>query len=359
MTSASLLSPSELHEWDAFLDDARGGHFLQSAPFALARKPLGLTPRFLAVRKGGRIAAGAMIQEITVPLLGRVLYCPRGPMVPDMNSGLMEELVDAVTKLARARGAFLFKVDPAVKRNDVKPDHALRAAGFRDASPECSALGTQSNAVMRVNLERTPGQILDSFEPRTRYNVRRAAERGVEIVESARPSAFRPFYRVLRKTGRARGMPMFPSRYYRELFERFLSSGRCRIFLARACGRYVAAVATVSFGVFTWFLYGGTDRGLGGLYPTEALHFRAMVRARERGSKVYDLRGSGVLDPETEGEEHPLWGIYKFKRGFSPRLVRFAPEMDLVFDERRARAFGRLVAPARAAVRAVATLQGL
>ena len=50
--------------------------------------------------------------------------------------------------------------------------------------------------------------------------------------------------------------------------------------------------------------------------------------AIERGCRIYDFRGvSGDLS-----EDNPLYGLYKFKKGFNGEFTEFVGEMDLVLN---------------------------
>jgi peptidoglycan pentaglycine glycine transferase (the first glycine) len=50
--------------------------------------------------------------------------------------------------------------------------------------------------------------------------------------------------------------------------------------------------------------------------------------AKESGCDIYDFRGiSGDLT-----ESNPLYGLYKFKKGFNGNLTEFIGELDFVFN---------------------------
>ena len=50
---------------------------------------------------------------------------------------------------------------------------------------------------------------------------------------------------------------------------------------------------------------------------------------RGEGCRVYDFRGV----PGDVGEDHPLYGLVKFKRGFNGDYTEFVGEMDLVLNK--------------------------
>ena len=52
------------------------------------------------------------------------------------------------------------------------------------------------------------------------------------------------------------------------------------------------------------------------------------MSAKYCGCRVYDFRGV----PGDVGEDHPLYGLVKFKRGFNGDYTEFVGEMDLVLS---------------------------
>lgn len=64
--------------------------------------------------------------------------------------------------------------------------------------------------------------------------------------------------------------------------------------------------------------------------PNYLLQWSIICWALERGSRIYDFRGvSGDLS-----EDNPLYGLYRFKKGFGGEFTEFIGEYDLVLDRR-------------------------
>ena len=62
--------------------------------------------------------------------------------------------------------------------------------------------------------------------------------------------------------------------------------------------------------------------------PNYLLQWEMIRWAIEKKCRIYDFRGvSGDLD-----ENNPLYGLYKFKKGFNSELVEFIGEYDLVIS---------------------------
>ena len=108
--------------------------------------------------------------------------------------------------------------------------------------------------------------------------------------------------------------------------------------MASVDGRPVAGVICVAFGPKAWYLYGGTSNLHRERMPMYLLQWEAMRWAKEKGCSLYDFLGvSCHMDPQD-----PLYGLYRFKRGFNPDYVEFIGEYDLPVNPLAYRAWNRL-----------------
>ena len=63
--------------------------------------------------------------------------------------------------------------------------------------------------------------------------------------------------------------------------------------------------------------------------PNYLLQWHMIQWAVELGCRIYDFRGvSGDLS-----EDNPLYGLYRFKKGFNGDLVEFCGEYDYIFNK--------------------------
>jgi lipid II:glycine glycyltransferase (peptidoglycan interpeptide bridge formation enzyme) len=66
------------------------------------------------------------------------------------------------------------------------------------------------------------------------------------------------------------------------------------------------------------YLYGASSGAKRNLMPTYALQWEAIRRARAAGCHSYDLYGV----PPRPDPDHPMYGLYQFKTGFSDKVLR-------------------------------------
>ena len=101
-----------------------------------------------------------------------------------------------------------------------------------------------------------------------------------------------------------------------------------RLYMAYADGVAIAGTLAILYGDKVWYLYGASDNAFRNAMPNYLLQWEMIRWAVERGCNVYDFRGvSGDLS-----EDNPLYGLYRFKKGFGGDLVEFAGEFNYLIN---------------------------
>lgn len=91
---------------------------------------------------------------------------------------------------------------------------------------------------------------------------------------------------------------------------------------------YLSGSIYLYFGGKAWYLYGASENVLRDTMPSSAMQWSMISDSIDLGCYLYDFRGvSGDLNPE-----NPLYGLYRFKKGFNGNFVEFIGEFDLVIN---------------------------
>ena len=188
--------------------------------------------------------------------------------------------------------------------------------------------------------------LLAQMRQNTRYSVRLAMRRGVEIIPCDQGPDVSDFYRLLLETADRNRFGIHNEHYYRDFLATFGTDALC--IFARVEGNIAAALIAVKFGTEAIYMYGASSavhRAHGAAF---LLQFEAMKWAREAGCERYDLWGIPAVDPESvtdtgdsvAGSRGDDWrGLYRFKTGFGGEIVCYPPVL-----ERRFSIVGSLVA---------------
>lgn len=314
--AAARLSPLYLLEeargWNARVLGLPHPHFLQSYQWGEIKRAHGWRPQRL-VWEGG--AAGVLLRQ-RGPF--RVAYAPRGPLADWDDPQAWEEALERLETLGRGSGALFLKIDPDLPAGHPAED-ALRRRRWRPSAEQ-----VQFRNTLLVDLAPAEEELLAGMKPKTRYNLRLAMRRGVEV-RSGEGEDLRVFYRMYRETAARQGFPIRPWEYYRTVWQTFLEAGMAALFVAWREGQPLAGLFAVAFGPRSYYFHGASREEGREHMPSHLLQWEAMRWSRARGCAVYDLWGA----PDELSERDPMWGVYRFKEGFGGRLFRGTGAWDL------------------------------
>lgn len=323
---ATTIGPQDSQRWDDFLKSV-GGHLLQSYRWGEFKSRFGWRPYRLVLEAGGDILAGAQILVRPSPL-GGLAYLPRGPAVVGKEE-LLSALWPHLHRLAREAGSAFLHLEPDWEEESF--EEALRRAGFRPGW-----MDIQPRTTLVVNLESDREAILARMKPKTRYNIRLAERKGVEVREGNEED-MEAFYGLLRLTGRRDGFAIHSQEYYREAWCAFAPQEMSILLLASYAGQVIAGLMAFAFGKRAYYFYGASSDEYRHLMPNHLLQWEAMRWAKERGCSTYDLWG--IPDEVAKGEREEflhrrggLWGVYRFKRGFGGEVVRTMGAYDFPYS---------------------------
>jgi peptidoglycan pentaglycine glycine transferase (the first glycine) len=305
-------------EWDGWLQDSPGGgHVLQSYEWGEFKKNLGWRPiRLVLERDGEVVGLGQFLAYNTAPVPGVLMYCTKGPWLPWEDKKAVRTFFEGVRAVARREGTHTVKIEPEVleQQKDVKA--LLGEIGFHKARYD---LNLKTTLVADLSLPEE--ELLARMKGRTRYNVRLAARKGVEVVEPDFEEAWETFYEWMEATSeRKEDYVLRRSRdYLYGVMREMHDAGQGHLFFAEHEGTPLAGMYVFTFGEKYWYMYGASSNEKRNLKPNYLLQWEVMRWARQRGLTHYDM--VGVPKPEDLDESSSLWNVYKFKEGFGGEIV--------------------------------------
>ena len=319
------IKPIENKElWQNFVEHAEPTSILQSWAWREFLYTEKLSPEtFFILFKGEPIAA-ALIAKINLPTGKFYLYCPRGPI---FAKGLMpERRDDAITELAAylkrshyGQGAIFLRMDPGLNAQEVN----LYQADFKKASRE-----VQPRQTIVVNLQESEENILARMKSKTRYNIRLAEKRGVEIKTIRDEKELKDFYNLLRETGQRDNFSIHSYSHYLHLWQA-LSPEYLKVYLAFYQGELIAGIMVTFFKDMAIYLHGASDYEHRQLMAPHLLQWQAMKDAKHLGCLYYDFWG---VAPKNASESHPWSGISRFKFGFGGEYQEYVGTYDYIYS---------------------------
>ncbi|MDN5362518.1 MAG: hypothetical protein PWP70_1565 [Moorella sp. (in: firmicutes)] len=325
---ARLIGPEEEKTFDAFVAGHPKGHFLQSYGWGEVKATTGWQPLRLVLEEEGRIIAAASLLKRQLPYIQKsILYSPRGPVVDFHDTDLFNELLAAIGRVARQEGAILLKIDPDIPEGDSQVKALLQEKGFRLATGGAGFDGVQPRHVFRLDITPSLEELLANMHGKTRYNIRLAEKKGVVIKEDCALEDLPVFYEILKETTLRDRFLVRSYSYFETMWREMVERGYAKLFLAIYQGEPIAGTLAFIMGDKAWYLYGASSNRHRNVMPNYLLQWTMIRWAKEQGCTMYDFRGvPGILDAS-----NPLYGLYRFKKGFNGAFTEFVGEYDLVY----------------------------
>lgn len=290
--------------------------------------------------KEGKVAAAALVLtrrlswgRISTPW--RVMYIPRGPLLVDWSDAdLRKEVFSTLRSLANKNNAVFIKIDPEVIIG--KGEFGVQDQTAAELIAELEGTGwhfsqeqIQFRNTMILDLKQPLEELLGKMKQKTRYNVRLASRKGVQVRLGTK-NDLDLLYRMYAETSLRDGFTIRDYSYYQTVWNKFLETGMAEPLIAEVDGDEVAAVIIFRFVHRAWYLYGMSFGIHRQRMPNYLLQWEAIKAAKEAGCEVYDLWGAP--DEFVEGDN--LWGVYRFKQGLGAEVVRFIGAWDLPLKPR-------------------------
>ncbi|MGI6451445.1 MAG: lipid II:glycine glycyltransferase FemX [Desulfitobacteriia bacterium] len=331
--TAKWLENKDKDLFNSFICRHPKGHAMQLWEWGDIKGRTGWQPWRLILESEGEIVAAATILERKLPFLGApIFYCPRGPVVDMADREQLAAVFREIKELAKKRRAILVKIDPDIKNDPNNPGPAadlrefLVGAGFKQVDKGQNFEGVQPKFVFRLDISPDEDTLLANMHQKTRYNIRLAMKKGVKIRFGTRED-LPEFYRVLQETTARDNFLVRSYAYFEDLYDTLVPAGYGQLFIGEYAGQIIAGTLAFITGKKAWYIYGASANSHRNVMPNYLIQWEMIRWAKANGCTLYDFRGvSGDLS-----ENNPLYGLYKFKKGFNGEFVEFIGEWDYVY----------------------------
>ena len=169
-----------------------------------------------------------------------------------------------------------------------------------------------------LNLIRNPDQILQNMKPKTRYNIRLSARRGIRVKEYGMEK-IKEWYALYRETALRNNLTLHHIDYFYSILahQRNAESGvKISLLMADYEGEYLAGMFLILSKERGTYLYGASSTNKRHLMASYAVQWEAIKLAKAAGCKEYDMFGAAP----NGNTSHPLHGLYRYKSGFGGNL---------------------------------------
>lgn len=275
------------------------------------------------IKEYDKIIASMMIliKRIT-KLKSSIIYSPGGPVCDILNESILKKLIDEIDNIACIENAFVLKFDPKIIYSEENIKY------FKSFNMILSRNNSTIQPIYNIAIttkDKNMESILSDMSSNSRYSVKYAIKKNVQIYSSRNLGDLKIFYELYNQTVNRNKFPCRSYDYFESLLKSF-NDDEIKIYIAKHEGDYLAAAIAINYGKEVTYLYGSSSDIKRNLRATYFLQYEMIRWAVETKCEKYNL--GGVLDIT------PSNTIYKFKSGFSKEdsIIRNIGEINKIYN---------------------------
>jgi len=270
------------------------GGFLQSKHWVAFRRELGEI-----IHLAGNKENQTLIIENKLPIVGKYLYVPRGPIFGEDKKN-NQKLLEDIREIAVRNEAGWIRIEPQ-EMSDLKNVKGQVSKTRKNHQPA---------ETLMIDLRKDLDEILAGMKQKTRYNIRLAKKKRVKIKISKNKDDLEIFWKLMQETASRDGVAFHNKQYYQKMFKS-VPRENLELLIAFSGDVPVGAVIISFFGGVATYLHGASSDEHRNLMANYLLQWRAIERSKEKGMMKYDFFGIAVSLNQKKWS-----GITRFKTGF-------------------------------------------
>lgn len=406
----TFVSTINKEKFKEFVNSHHKNHIFQSHEWGELKSKTGWNAHYVGLEKNNKLVAAAVILLRPIPVVNKkIAYASRGYVIDYKDRKLVQLFTEELKKYLKDQEVFMLRLDPDILYRERDIDGNLVENGKKNISfidqmnelgyihrgKELNYGGFQPRFTFRLDITSDIDEVFQKFHRQTKYKIRYAERRGIEIIEGKREDLVL-FQQLSDITAERAHFTMRPISYFKTMYNVFEASKQMKLYFAKLnfkiAKRYIeeqlkkieselvsidrkmileddleklekwkstiqqlkqkryklqaeqqlilqlgnenpngvilSAAVFMKHGNKAWYLYGGSNNILRNFMPNYLLQWHMIQEAKSLGCEIYDFFGmSGDTSPS-----NPLYGIYKFKRGFHPQFTEFVGDFDLVLS---------------------------
>ena len=316
----------QLQRYEEYILKYNGSSLMQSIHWADSK--FDWVPEYVYLENENKIVAAMSILFKKIPYMNCYMaYCPRGPVCDVYDIDTVEKLISEIEKLKSKYNIAFLKFDPNVKY-DLKLEELYKKHGYKilgknvDKDDLIQPLHDMIIYLNNFNEE----ELLKSFSEKTRYNIRLAKRKGVEVYYSRKKEDLKIFYDLYKITAVRDKIGCRAYEYFETMLDSY-DEKNLRIYIAKHEDTYLSAAIAFNYGGELFYLYGASSNEKRNLMPNYLMQWEMIRWASESNCQKYNFGGVLHLEPNN--------GLYKFKIGFCKKdgVTEYIGEIDKVYNK--------------------------
>ncbi len=316
-----IIRPLDQKEHDAY--NAVIKHPLQTWEWGEFRRKTGVDVERFGLFDASKLVGGLQVTFHPIPHLPYTVgYFPKGQM-PD------DDQLRALKDLGKRKNALFIKLEPNVASSVGTPNAHASVQKFMFDHDAVTGRPLFTKYTFILDIDRSEEKLLEGMRPKTRYNIRLAERKGVEVLQDDSDEALEEYLKILQQTTSRQGFYAHNTEYFHTMWQMLKPTGMMHIFRAMYQGKTLVAWIVFVHQNTLYYPYGASSTEFRDLMASNLMMWRVIQFGKSQGCKTFDMWGSLGPDPDPSD---PWYGFHKFKEGYGGVLTEFMGSYDLVVN---------------------------
>ena len=246
-------------------------------------------------------------------------YFPKG-------SDITQRILDDLLEIGKINNCIFIQIEPNIEKSDSKNYK------FKNFYKSAHPIFTKYNFVL--DLTKSEEDLLKNMSQKTRYNIRLAQKKGVEIIEDNSNNAFEEYLKLTRETTQRQKFYAHGEKYHRLMWETLKTNNEDKEFsihLFKAIYNKETLATWVLFvlGETLYYPYGASSIRYREVMASNLMMWEAIRFGKTLGLKKFDMWGALGPNPNVKD---PWYGFHRFKEGYGARLIEYVGSYDFVIN---------------------------
>ena len=182
----------------------------------------------------------------------------------------------------------------------------------------------------QLKLNKSEEALLTAMHGKTRYNIRLAKRKGVEVRIDNSAKAIEKYLALTAETTKRQQYFAHDRSYHKKMWQVMKASGIANLIVATYENKILTTWILFVLNGIAYYPYGASTRENREVMANNLVMWEAIKWAKAQGCQIFDMWGS--LGPEPDKND-PWYGFHRFKAGYGAELVEFLGSYDLVINE--------------------------
>ncbi|MBD3279657.1 MAG: peptidoglycan bridge formation glycyltransferase FemA/FemB family protein [Candidatus Pacebacteria bacterium] len=308
-------------DWESYVLARPEANFLQSWNWGEFHRQLGKEVWPLGLFAGDQ-QLGAALTVKEEAKRGNYLTVAGGPLLDwSANNALtqLQTVFAYLQELAQAEDCSFVRFRPQVV-DSAEVRKLVAQLDLQEAPMHLTA-----DLTLQLDLNQSEQELLSQMRKNTRYEIRKASKKNIQVRQSQDPTEIKEFYEHQLKLAAKHNFVPFSYDFLHEQFKVFAADNQATLFHSYQGEQLLASAFIIFYNGEAVYHYGISTPANQKLPGSYACQWAVIQAAQQRGCHHYNLWGIAPKDDQ----EHRFAGVSLFKRGFGGQEVHYLPAHDL------------------------------